>query len=1519
MGHRPTDWHVLDLEGDPTPGDPERVRKLARELHDFAEDVGTALRQISNMASEDAVQKWSGRSAKKFKEEFDGVPGNLRKLRTSYDMAGDAIAAYWPKLEHAQSLADRALKKGREARADLTAAQGRLDSATDWVKTATAKTDAYDKAKGPEAPDESKVRAATRNAQQASSARSDAQGSVDSAQSALDAAKAMAAEAKELREDAARTCQDKLDEASDAGIQNRSWWEEIVKFVTDNWDAIVSVCKIIVAVVGIIAMIVGGPILAAIVVVAAVVVLADTLSKFAKGKASLFDVGMAALDCIPGMKGLTTVAGAVKGLKGAATGLKTAAKAIRSGGLRNAVRAGGTKLLAKAKPSKGRCLNGDPIDMVSGEMVMEETDVVLPGVLPLVLQRTHVSTYRWGRGFGESWTSTLDQRVELDAEGAVFATEDGMLLAYPAPEPGHPVMPAAGPRWPLEWDGSPTGAFTISDPDSGLTRRFAPPPAIPERGSHPDVPEQVTLLLQSITDRNGNEITFEYDDAGLPAAVRDTGGHHIAVDTADDRITGLRLLSPDAGPEGIRILRYAYDGDGHLREIHNSSGLPFQLTYDDDARITSWTDRNGSWYRFSYDNEDRCIRGQGINGILSCAVFYDTVNHVTRYTNSLGHTATYRYNERLQLVSSTNPLGESLTNEWDGNDRLLSQTDALGHTTGYAYDAADNMTRVTRTDGRTVEATYNELGLATESVDADGGIWRREFDSCGNLTALTDPAGAVTRYTYTPAGHLATVTDALGHTTSVTCDPGGLPLEIEDALGAVTRYERDAFGRPVSITDPAGATSRTEWTVEGRPARRIGPTGAEERWTYDGEGNCVSHTSSTGATSRFEYACFDLLTTRTDPDGARYAFAYDTELHLSRVTNPQGLTWDYTLDPAGRPVAESDFDDRCVSYEHDAAGRLTARTTPAGKTIRYERDVLGRAVRKDAAGAVTAYAYDPAGRLVSADGPETELRIERDPMGRVVTETLNGRTTRHIYDRLGRSVSRVTPSGAVSEFAYDAAGNRTSVTASGRTLESAFDAAGHEVRRSVGEVALDQVWDPAGRLASLSVAGIDRAYTYREDGPLVGIDDSLRGPRHFDVDPMGRVTAVHASGWTEQYAYDAAGNQTSADLPRPAEEAGTRSYAGTRLLSAGRNRYEHDDAGRPTARTRTTLSGKRETWHYRWDAENRLTSVTTPDGTRWRYRYDPLGRRVAKQRLDDAGEVAEQVDYAWDGGTLIEETTTVTGAPQEVTLTWDHDGLHPVAQTERITDAISQREIDARFFAIVTDLVGTPTELLDETGGIAWRSRSLLWGSTTWKRGATAYTPLRFPGQYADRETGLHYNVHRYYDPATGRYLTPDPLGLLPAPNPATYVDNPHTWSDPLGLAPKGCTDSGGWYGGMTPARDGNEINHMPAKSAYKHLAVPKLTPHMGPSIRMEKPDHRLVTSTGYGREAREWQQKQRDLINAGRFDKAMKMDIDDIRSRFGNKYDQHIADMVASLPHNAGLQEVLSSNGWTIDYNLLK
>ncbi|MFD8007936.1 DUF6531 domain-containing protein [Streptomyces mirabilis] len=1098
----------------------------------------------------------------------------------------------------------------------------------------------------------------------------------------------------------------------------------------------------------------------------------------AGGFGALFD-GLA----IPGARALPTE------LDGVGSGLRAGEQAASSDA-RSAARQAAGKDPEGAAEQPGRKVEADPsdpIDLVTGKMYLPQTDLTLPGSLPLVFTRRVESGYRMGHWFGPSWASTIDQHLAIDAEGVIFVTEDGLLLTYPHPQPDAPALPTHGTRsWPLH---RVDGGYTITAPDTGRTWHFA------------DESED-RAVIEQMDDRNGNWLTFEHDPQGTPTGIRSSAGYHLTVTTHGERVVALHLAgaAPDCGD--LEIKRYGYDTAGHLTDVFNSSGPALRFGYDDRGRVTSWTDSNDRSYTYVYDDQDRCIAEGGSHGHMALRLSYDdtdpvTGHRITTATTGEGHTRRYHIDRHSQVVAETDPLGAVTRFERDRRGRLLARTDPVGHTTTYRYDAAGNLTSVVRPDGREARAAYDGNGLPVKVTGTDGTTHRQTYDEHGNRTAIIRPDGRTTRFAYDAAGRLTAVTDPLGNITTIRCNRAGLPVEITDPLGATTTYTRDAFGRPTTITDPTGAATRLEWTLESHLSRHTTPDGATESWTYDGEGNCTSHTDQLGAVTRFEYTHFDLLAARTTPDGVRHTFGHDTELRLTQVTNPQGLTWSYSYDPAGRLISETDFDDRTLTYTHDGAGRLTTRTNALGQRVTFERNELGQIIRKNADGQITTFAYDLTDELAQATGPDgTQLAILRDQHGRIRSETVDGRELTYSYDTSRRRKGRTTPTGATTTWSYDAAGRRTDLVASGRTINLTYDAAGRELTRRLGEtITLANTFDPLGRLATQSVTGADghsiqhRAYTYRADGNVTAVEDDLGGIRHFDLDAVGRVTAVHAATWTETYAYDAAGNQASATWPatHPGHEAtGERAYTGTRITRAGNVRYEHDALGRITLRQKTRLSRKPDTWRYEWDAEDRLTSVVTPDGTRWRYTYDPLGRRTAKFRYAADGQtVLERTEFTWDGTTLCEQTTRAQELPNEVTLTWDHQGLHPIAQTERITAADApQQEIDSRFFAIVTDLVGTPSELIDEQGHIAWRTRSNLWGTTAWNADATGYTPLRFPGQYYDPETGLHYNYFRHYDPETARYATPDPLGLAPAPNPHAYVPHPHTWTDPLGLSP---------------------------------------------------------------------------------------------------------------------------------------
>ncbi|MES4901701.1 MULTISPECIES: DUF6531 domain-containing protein [unclassified Streptomyces] len=1307
------DWSVLDLTGDPVPGDPARIQTLAAQLKREAEHAEQHTSRLRQVAANSGDLRMQGDYAPRFLRRLAELPEQAARLGPAHEKCGNALAAYAQQLEQAKIQSRAALSRGMQADAQYQAALQQFCSLVPvtfsggggiWRGLNAATAGQLSQYQRPEI-----RQTAVRIGSYAGQAEQERQAAAQMARAAARAAS-----------EAETICAQAIRAAAPRG---------------------------------------GGA---------------------------------------PGQRGVLPGPGAAGG------NLSTAAAAGLNGGGRQGGASGpgtgqGREQVRNpreaGRPQESVCPGGEPVDMATGRMFIEQMDVSLPGLLPLLFKRSFESGYQAGRWMGPRWVCTFDERLEIDAEGVVYLSADRYTQAYPHPAPDESAQATAGVRQDLEID-SLSGDYTLTDRATGLVREFT------------RQPDGTTALLTRIRDRAGHHVDFAYDADGAPLSMTHSGGYRLLVTVYAGRITALRLAGAGEDGQDVPLTRYGYT-DGHLCAVYDSSGQPLCFDNDAQGRILSWTDRNGTRYLYTYDEFDRVVEEGGADGSLRFRFEYGVPDPVTGIrthseTNALGHTTQYQVNEHAQIVAQTDPLGNTTLFERDEYDRLLSQTDPLGRTTRLAYDDAGRLVAVIRPDGEQSTAVYSgDVHHPTQITRPGDRTWQQTFDEVGRRTSLTDPTGATTRYRYDTFGHLASVTDALGHTTLVRCNPVGLPVEVIDPTGATSRYERDAFGRVTAVTDQLGGVTRLTWSVEGLLTSYTSADGSAETWTYDDEGNLLAHTDRLGQVTGFEYTPFETVAARTNPDGTRLTFGYDAHMQLVSVTNTLGQTWKHTYDAAGRLVAETDFHGRSIGYELDAGGQVVARTNPSGQRIQYAYDVLGRIVKKNTDDSIATYAYNAAGDLIRATNPDADLHRAVDPLGRLLAETVDGRTLTHTLDALGRRVSRTTPSGHTSTWTCDAAGRRTSLTTSGGRLDFAYDVAGHEYERTLdGRLILTSTWDIEHRLTGQILRSDQavlqrRAYAYRADGALTGIDDELSGPRTFDLDAVGRVTAVHAPTWTENYAYDPAGNLTDAHWPTTdaaagvaAAAVGARTYTGTQLGTAGRVRYEYDAAGRTTLRQITRLSKKPATWHYTWDAEDRLTHVTTPDGTRWTYLYDPLGRRIAKHRLaPDGATVEERTDFTWDGSTLAEQTTRAPSLPGPHTVSWDHRGLHPLAQTETTappaTAETPQDQIDRRFFAIVTDLIGTPTELVDTTtGAIAWRAVHTLWGITTWPTDSATTTPLRFPGQYFDPETSLHYNLNRYYDPTTARYTTPDPLGLAPALNPDAYVHNPHTWCDPLGLMP---------------------------------------------------------------------------------------------------------------------------------------
>jgi RHS repeat-associated protein len=169
------------------------------------------------------------------------------------------------------------------------------------------------------------------------------------------------------------------------------------------------------------------------------------------------------------------------------------------------------------------------------------------------------------------------------------------------------------------------------------------------------------------------------------------------------------------------------------------------------------------------------------------------------------------------------------------------------------------------------------------------------------------------------------------------------------------------------------------------------------------------------------------------------------------------------------------------------------------------------------------------------------------------------------------------------------------------------------------------------------------------------------------------------------------------------------------------------------------------------------------------YTYNAMGQRITKT-VDDTTTLFQ---YNLQGRLIAELDTAGRPLREHIYL----DG-EPVAQ-------VTTRPDGSKFVHYVhTDHLGSPVLLTDRTGRVRWDHAATPFGQTYINYAEVEYN-LRFPGQYYDGESGLHYNYFRDYDPVVGRYIQADPIGLAGGMNAYTYAyGNPLALADPYGLAP---------------------------------------------------------------------------------------------------------------------------------------
>jgi RHS repeat-associated protein len=610
--------------------------------------------------------------------------------------------------------------------------------------------------------------------------------------------------------------------------------------------------------------------------------------------------------------------------------------------------------------------------------------------------------------------------------------------------------------------------------------------------------------------------------------------------------------------------------------------------------------------------------------------------------------------------------------------------------------------------------------------------------------------------------------DANGNVARLKFDSQGFVSAVKSPLGRTWKYVLDADGDPIAAHTPSGSTMTFDYDAGKRVMRGTRDGKLQRSMVYDPVGRLAVTRYPDDTHEEFEYDSNDDLTALRDRLGHRDQYIRPFPggpLTGVRDGNGNRTTFDYST--WDQPDRTRYADGTTERYDYDELGRVRRITAADGTWHEVENDDLDRPIRvayDD--GEVLTFTYNAHGKLLSAVNQTVSVSYEYDDVGRVMREHQGEATFAYEYDTLGQLAAIVDSSGSRVEYIYDAdlrlIGARNWNGGEHR-LQYGSDDRSLAAELPNGLIARTGLTS-AGLPVSTAVTRRDGgqplfsfAYTFDDEGRLARFHDSACTPRRYGYDAESQLLSVECDeqALSEVFAYDGAGNRVLAGLD-------AASFApANQLLSQGETRCEYDARGNLVA-----IAAPSGTWRFTYDSRNLLVQAVGGEGRRVRYRYDALARRVSKE-MD--GVV---VRYHWAGDHLLHETRRDGERESSVDYLYQPGSWTPLAQ-----------RANGVVYCYHNDHLGTPRRLTDPTGQVVWAADYSAFGEARIRVGTVA-NPLRFPGQYCDEETNLHYNRFRYYAPGFGRYITRDPVSFLGGTlNLYRYSrSSPTNWCDPVGL-----------------------------------------------------------------------------------------------------------------------------------------
>ncbi|QKZ02404.1 RHS repeat-associated core domain-containing protein [Pseudomonas eucalypticola] len=1048
-------------------------------------------------------------------------------------------------------------------------------------------------------------------------------------------------------------------------------------------------------------------------------------------------------------------------------------------------------------------LHGNPVDTTTGRKLLpDETDFVLPGLMPIEWSRFYASDLTVDSVLGRGWVLPWEQSLRRRGDFIYLTDNQGRSVPFVTLEPGERIY---NPHEQVYLVRSEGGHYLLQTLDN-LFFYF---------GEVAD--DNIAVPLQRIENALGHYLHFTRSVDGQLTDITATGEQRVHLHYAHPlgRLTEVKRVVGDTAVE--TLVQYRYDDRGQLLEVVNRNGDTVRSFAYTDGVMTRHANALGlsCHYRWeTLDGQPRVVEHWTSDG-EHFDFRYDFGARTTWVTDVLGREAQVHYNADRRVVASTDFGGERYQMALDDRGNLTGLTLPDGNQITLRYDQYSRLVEETDPLGRTTRYKHHQLTTLVKQVDyPDGSSWKAQYDNKGNLLAETDALGNTTEYYYSDDGLPHTIVDATHKSKHLWWNTLAQVERYQDCSGKSTAYRFDEHQHLQAVTDALGQTTSLQRKPAGEVLKIEHPDGTSEQFTYNALGQVLTHTDGKGQITRLQRTARGLPSSRQDAKGQRIGYQYDKAIRLTALVNENNAAYQFAYDASDRLIEERRIDNLTRRFSYSQGGYLTRveeigygeRAETPQRSTEFERDSIGRLIARTNDDARLEYAYDDADRLLSIQRTATngglrlgvkheKLNFSYDLLGRLLTETTPQGELAYEYDPLSNLTTLTLPDGRQLNHLYYGSGHLHQLNLDGQVISDfERDDLHREVYRTQGKLTSCFGYDAMGRKAwqyASSVPAeklskvtnpnvptrvllndyrnaVQRQYEYDPAGELIRTLDQLRGEIRYEYEANGQLHGRETGKLmtSEEFRYDPAANRLN---------FGTSQFdkvKDNRLRNWQNNEYRYDPWGNLIEKR----SGQRQVQYFKYDCENRLVaSETLVQGrlhSKGRYQYDSLGRRVGKSAQQD-GQVQEK-RFLWQGLRMLQELT-----PERDSLYLYEPGSYaPLARVDR-TEGEAQQ-----LYYYHTDQIGTPLEMTDADGRIVWQATYKAWGSIETLAVAEVEQNLRFQGQYFDGETGLHYNTFRYYDPEVGRFITQDPIGLVGGTNVYHYVLNPSGWVDPLGWMP---------------------------------------------------------------------------------------------------------------------------------------